>query len=96
MRKIILAAAVATSALGLAACSNNAERETDEAVEAIEADAEVNADATGEEIETTTTQSAAEVDAAAARAAAQAERTTDQIGDDALGVVNSAEEAGAE
>ena len=30
MRKIILAAAIATSALGLAACGNNAETETEE------------------------------------------------------------------
>lgn len=96
MRKIILAAAVATSALGLAACSNNTEAETDEAVVAMEADAEANADNAGEEIQATTTQSTAEVDAAARRAAEEAERTTDQIGDDALGVVNSAEEAGAE
>ena len=44
MRKIVLAAAIATSALGLAACSETAE-EAGEAVDAMAADAEANAEA---------------------------------------------------
>lgn len=92
MRKIILAAAIATSALGLAACSENAETETDEAVDAIAADA----DQAGEEIETTTEATGENVEAAADKAAAEAVKNTDEIGDDALDVVNAAEEAGAE
>jgi hypothetical protein len=45
MRKIILAAAIATSALGLAACSGETAGETAEAADAMAADAEANADA---------------------------------------------------
>ena len=44
MRKIILAAAIATSALGLAACSESTETETEEAVDAMAADAEAAGD----------------------------------------------------
>ena len=40
MRKIILAAAIATSALGLTACGGNAETETDETVQAMGEQAE--------------------------------------------------------
>jgi len=96
MRKIILAAAVATAALGLSACSNNTEAEADETVEAMNADAEANLDSAGEAIEGVATQSAEDVSAAAKEAADQAEKTTDEVGDDALSVVDQAEEAGAE
>lgn len=96
MRKIILAAAIATSVFGLAACSDNAETETEEAVDAMAADAEANADGTGEAIEGAVTGTAAEVEADAEAAADTATKTADEIGDDALNVVDQAEEAGAE
>ncbi len=95
MRKIILAAAIATSALGLAACGDNAETETDETVEAIDEDA-ATADEAGAAIEGTVTEGAAEIEADAEAAADAATKTTDEIGDDALNVVDQAEEAGAE
>jgi hypothetical protein len=95
MRKIILAAAIATSALGLAACGNEAETETDETVEAMTTDADA-ADNAGEEIEATVTEGAADVEAAAEGAADNAVKTADEIGDDALDVVDKAEDAGAE
>ena len=47
MRKFVLAAAIATSALGLAACSETAEQ-AGETVDAMAADAEANAEAAGE------------------------------------------------
>ena len=46
MRKFVLAAAVATSVLGLAACSETA-TEAGETVDAMAADAEANAEAAG-------------------------------------------------
>ena len=92
MRKIILAAAIATSALGLAACSETAETETDENVNAMTEQA----DAAGEDIENTTEAAATDVEAAADEAADNAVKTADEIGDDALDVVGAAEEAGAE
>lgn len=96
MRKIILAAAIATAALGLSACSNNTETEGEETVEAMNADAEANLDSAGESIEDTAVEGTQEIKDAAAEAADQAEKTTDEVGDDALSVVDQAEEAGAE
>jgi hypothetical protein len=93
MRKIILAA-VATAALGLSACSNNTEEKADETVEAMNADAEANLD--GEAIEETAVETSQEVKEAAAGAADDAEKSLEEVGDDALSVVDQAEEAGAE
>ncbi len=95
MRKIILAAAIATAALGLSACSNKTEAEADETVEAMNADAEASADE-GAAIEGVAIQSAEDIQADAKDAADDAVKTTDEIGDDALSVVDQAEEAGAE
>ena len=50
MRKIVLAAAIATSALGLAACGETAEQ-AGETVDAMAADAEANAEAAGDAVE---------------------------------------------
>lgn len=83
MRKIILAAAIATSALGLAACGETA-TETGETVDAMAADAEVNADAavegaeaavdaTAEEVADATAEGAEAAADAAAAVAAEAE-----------------------
>jgi ABC-type glycerol-3-phosphate transport system substrate-binding protein len=92
MRKIILAAAIATSALGLTACGGNAETETDETVQAMGEQAEE----AGEDIANTTEAAVEDVEAAADEAADTAVKTVDEIGNDALDVVNDAEEAGAE
>ena len=92
MRKIILAAAIATSALGLAACSENAETETEEAVDAMAADA----DEAGDDLEAAADETSDNVEAAADEAANDAVKTADEIGNDALDVVGAAEEAGAE
>lgn len=80
MRKIILAAAIATSALGLAACSG--ETATTETTDEMAADAEANADAMPAEGETAVeaaadaTVDAAEATADAATAAADAAAAT--------------------
>ena len=75
MRKIVLAAAVAASALGLASCQNTA-READDVANAMAADAdsldEQAADA-GDDIKEATEATAEEVSAAAERAAREAE-----------------------
>jgi hypothetical protein len=68
MRKIILAAAIATSALGLAACGETA-NEAGDLDEAMAADAEANAEA----VEAAAEEGAANVDAAAEEAAVEAE-----------------------
>jgi ABC-type glycerol-3-phosphate transport system substrate-binding protein len=47
MRKFVLAAAIATSALGLAACSETADQ-ADDTVDAMAADAEAEMDGEGE------------------------------------------------
>lgn len=82
MRKIILAAAIATSALGLAACGETA-KETDDMGEAMAADAEANAEAveaTAEEagaaMEATGEEVAADAEAAAANAEAEVQEET--------------------
>lgn len=95
MRKIILAAAAATAVLGLSACGGSTESETDETVEAMNADAEASADE-GAAIESVATQSAADIQADAKEAADDAVKTTDETADDALSVVEKAEEEGAE
>jgi hypothetical protein len=92
MRKIILAAAIATSALGLAACSETTESEAGETVDAMVAGAEE----AGEDVANTTEAAVEDVEAAADEAADNAVKTADEIGNDALDVVNDAEEAGAE
>jgi hypothetical protein len=81
MRKIILAAALATSALGLAACSQKAENETSEAVEAMAADAEAATDAAAEGAEAAADASAEGVEAAADKAAEAAEAAADKAAD---------------
>lgn len=96
MRKIILAAAVATAALGLSACGSNTEAETDDKVEAMDADAEANLDSAGDAIEGAAVEGTQEIKEAAAEAADDAVKTTEEVGDDALSVVDQAEEAGAE
>ena len=68
MRKFVLAAAIATSALGLAACQETADS-AGETVDAMAADAEANAEAAGEAVEG----AAAEADEAAANAEAMME-----------------------
>jgi hypothetical protein len=74
MRKITLAAAIATSALGLAACSGTAENEPGEAVAAMAADAEAADDAAedGGEAAAATGDESAEAAAEKAADAAQA------------------------
>jgi hypothetical protein len=73
MRKIILAAAIATSALGLAACSQQTETKTEEAVDAMAADAEAATDAAVEGAQDAAAASAEGVEAAADKAAETAE-----------------------
>ena len=72
MRKILLAAAVAGSALALAACSDAGDTEADETVEAMNADAETATDNAGEEVEATAGGTAASIEAAADAAALSA------------------------
>jgi hypothetical protein len=86
MRKIILAAAIATSALGLAACSGETATETEEAVDAMAADAEANADAAAEGAE-------AAVDATAEGAEAAAEGAADAATEAADAAAATAEAA---
>ncbi|MGQ7830014.1 hypothetical protein [Altererythrobacter sp. Z27] len=74
MRKIVLAAAVAVSALGLAACSETAE-EAGETADAMAADAEANADAAVEATE--------EAVDATAEAAAEATDTAEAAAEEA-------------
>ena len=93
MRKIILAAAIAASALGLAACSEATEEKSADAVEAMAADAEANVDNAGEAIEGAADESAANIEAAADNAADEAVKTTDDIGNAAASVAEEAEEA---
>jgi hypothetical protein len=82
MRKIIMAAAIATSALGLAACSGETATETEEAADAMAADAEANADAAVEGAAEATdaaaeaTEAAADATVAAAEGAADAAEAT--------------------
>jgi hypothetical protein len=87
MRKIILAAAIATSALGLAACQETA-KEAGETADAMAADAEANADAAteavtegaeaaGETVEAAGEAAAEGVEAAKESAEAAAETATD-------------------
>ncbi|MEE4200994.1 hypothetical protein [Erythrobacter sp.] len=75
MRKIVLAAAIATSALGLAACSETAD-EAGDMDEAMVADTEANAEAMDsemEEAEMAIEEGAAETEMAAEEAAMEAE-----------------------
>ncbi|MBB3034620.1 outer membrane murein-binding lipoprotein Lpp [Erythrobacter lutimaris] len=69
MRKIILASAIAVSALGLAACSETTEENAEDTVEGAAADTEANLDAMGDEME----EAAADTEAAAEDATAEAE-----------------------
>ncbi|MEO6040364.1 MAG: hypothetical protein ABIP41_00505 [Croceibacterium sp.] len=55
MRKIIFAAAVATGALSLAACSQQTEKKTGEAMDSAAADAQANADSAGETVDSAAT-----------------------------------------
>ena len=81
MRKIVLAAAIATSAFGLAACSETTEA-AGETVDAMAADAEANAEAAGE--------MAGEM---AGEAADAAEGAADAAGEAAEGAADAAGEA---
>lgn len=74
MRKIVLAAAIATSALGLAACGETAEQ-ADETADAMAADAEANAEAVEE--------AADEAADATAEAAADATEAVEEAVDEA-------------
>ena len=83
MRKIVLAAAIATSALGLAACSETADT-AGETADAMAADAEANADAmadaAGEAADATAeaaTEAADAVEGAVEEAAAEAEEAAE-------------------
>lgn len=87
MRKIVLAAAIATSALGLAACGETAEQAGD-LDEAMAADAEANAEA----VEAAADEAAAEVDAAAADAA----NAADEAAADAEAALQNESEAEAQ
>ncbi len=69
MRKIILAAAIATSALALAACSGNTEESADETVDAMATDAAAADDAVSQDVESAATATADDVEAAADEAA---------------------------
>ncbi len=93
MRKIILAAAVAGSALALAACSDAGDTEADETVEAMNADAETATDNAGEEVEATAGGTAASIEAAADAAVDEAVKTTDDIANDAASIADEAEKA---
>lgn len=80
MRKIVMAAAIATSALGLAACSETAD-ETGDLDEAMVADTESNADAMDAEMDEMGADMEAganEVEADAEQAAAEAEAEMDE------------------
>jgi hypothetical protein len=93
MRKIILAAAIATSALGLAACTEKAETETGEATDAMAADAEAAGDAVADSAETAADATTTGVEDAAENAADAAEETADAIGDKAEEIAADAEAA---
>jgi hypothetical protein len=93
MRKIILAAAIATSALGLAACSEKAETETVEATDAMAADAEAAGDAVADSAEGAADATTDGVEAAADNAADAAAETADAIGDKAEEIADDAEAA---
>jgi hypothetical protein len=96
MRKLIFAAAVATATLGLAACGGKAETETEDTVTEMVDDADAADDGAGEMLGDATPPSDATIMNDAEDAADQAVKTTDEVGDDALDVVNDAEAAGAE
>jgi hypothetical protein len=91
MRKIILAAAIATSALGLAACSEKTETETGEAVDAMAADAEAATDTAVEGAEAAADATAEGAEAAADAAADTAEATADAAADVAAEAEKAAE-----
>jgi len=93
MRKIILAAAIAASALSLAACSETTEENADDTAETMAADADANADNAGQAIEGAADESAANIEAAAENAADEAVKTTDDIGNVAASVAEEAEAA---
>jgi hypothetical protein len=93
MRKIVLAAAIATSALGLAACSGETATETEEAVDAMAADAEANADAAAEGAEAAADAAAEGAEDAAAAAADAAAEGADAVADAAADVAAAAEKA---
>ncbi len=69
MRKIVLASAIAVSALGLAACSETTEENAENTVEGAAADTETNLDAIGDEVE----EAGAETEAAVEDATTEAE-----------------------
>lgn len=81
MRKFVLAAAIATSALGLAACSETAEQ-AGETVDAMAADTEANAEAAGEMADEMADDAAESVDGVADEAG--------EAADDAEGAVEEA------
>jgi hypothetical protein len=72
MRKFVLAAAIAGSALGLAACSETAV-EAEDTVDAMAADVEANTEAAGDAV----AEGAADVVEGAEEAAAEAEAAVD-------------------
>lgn len=87
MRKFVLAAAIATSALGLAACSETADS-AGETVDAMAADAEANAEAAGE-------MAGEAADATTEAAEGAADATGEAAGDAADAVDGAVEEATA-
>lgn len=87
MRKFVLAAVVATSALGLAACGETADK-AGETVDAMAADAEANAEAAGEMVE-------GAADATTEAAGDAADATSEAAGDAADAVDGAVEEATA-
>jgi hypothetical protein len=72
MRKIILAAAFTAGALSLTACSEKTEQKTGEAMDSAAADAQVNADAAGENVDHAADAAGAAVNTAADNTAAAA------------------------
>lgn len=91
MRKIILAAAIATSALGLAACSETTETEAGEAVDAAATDAAAATDTAVEGAEAAADATAEGAEAAADAAADTAEATADAAADVAAEAEKAAE-----
>ncbi len=72
MRKFVLAAAIATSALGLAACSETAEQ-TGETTDAMASDADAAVNATAETVDEAATDTEVAVEGAADETAAAAD-----------------------
>ena len=76
MRKIILAAAIAGSALTLSACSEGTEDAADATVDSAAADAEANMDAMAADVDAAAMEAEADMDAMAAEVEADIEGET--------------------